>query len=210
MTGDGAIRILLVDDHPIVRDGLRGQLEREPDLLVVGEAASAEEALAVLRRSEVDVVITDLRMPGEGGIELLHAIATRYPEVRTLVLTTYDTDAEIAAARSADAGGYLLKDAAREEIYAAVRVVARGGRVYARSVSERIISASSAADDPVLSPREIEVLRLVASGMTNRQIGAALYVGESTVKTHLQHIFRKLDAPDRAAAVSAGYELGLL
>lgn len=209
MSGDGAIRILLVDDHPIVRDGLRGQLEPEPDLLVVGEAASAEEALAVLRRGGVDVVITDLRMPGDGGVELLRAIAARHPEVRTLVLTTYDTDAEIAAVRAAGAGGYLLKDASRDEIYAAVRVVARGGVVYARSVSERVIAAS-ASHDPVLSPREIEVLRLVASGMTNRQIGAALYVGESTVKTHLQHIFRKLDAPDRAAAVAAAYEAELL
>lgn len=209
MSGDGAIRILLVDDHPIVRDGLRGQIEPEPDLLVVGEAASAEEALAVLRREGVDVVITDLRMPGDGGVELLRAIAARHPEVRTLVLTTYDTDAEIAAVRAAGAGGYLLKDASRDEIYAAVRVVARGGVVYARSVSERVIAAS-VSHDPVLSPREIEVLRLVASGMTNRQVGAALYVGESTVKTHLQHIFRKLDAPDRAAAVAAAYEAELL
>ncbi|RGE21034.1 response regulator transcription factor [Leucobacter sp. wl10] len=209
MTGDGAIRILLVDDHPIVRDGLRGQLEPVPDLVVVGEAASAEEALANLQRGSIDVVITDLRMPGGGGLELLRAIAAQHPAVRTLVLTTYDTDAEIAAARSADAGGYLLKDASREEIYRAVRVVAQGGRVYARPVSEQILRAS-AAEGPVLTAREVEVVRLVASGMTNRQIGAALYVGESTVKTHLQHIFRKLDAPDRAAAVSSAYELGLL
>jgi DNA-binding NarL/FixJ family response regulator len=208
------IRILLVDDHPIVRDGLRGQLESQTDLVVVGEAASAEEALATLNRVAVEVVITDLRMPGRGGLELIRELARTHPHLRVLVLTTFDTDTEITEALAAGANGYLLKDARREAIYEAVRGIVRGRTAFAPAVSQRIAEANTTATDTgtaaALSPREIEVLRLVATGMTNRQIGSALYVGESTVKTHLQHIFRKLDAPDRAAAVAVGYGRNLL
>lgn len=208
---ENAIRILLVDDHPIVRDGLRGQLETQPDLVVIGDVASAEEALVTLRHATVDVVISDLRMPGQGGINLTREVTRQYPDTRVLVLTTFDSASEITQALAAGAAGYLLKDARREDIYAAVRAIAAGRTILAPAVSRRVIDvAASARSTPQLSAREIEVLQLVARGMTNAQIGVALYVGESTIKTHLQHIFRKLGAPDRAAAVATAYATGLL
>lgn len=207
---DRPIRIILVDDHPIVRDGLRGQLESQPDLRVVGEAASADEALAVVNRVDVDVVITDLRMPERGGVELIRQLGSRHPDLPVLVLTTFDTDAEITDALTAGAKGYLLKDAHREVIHNAVRDVARGRTVLSPAVAQRLADATAPEPTSALSPRELEVLALVADGMTNRQVGSALYVGESTVKTHLQHILRKLDVPDRAAAVAAAYERHLL
>lgn len=205
------IRVLLVDDHPIVRDGLRGQLDSQDDLVVIGEAACAEEALVMLECAAADVLVTDLRMPGRGGLELIGIARERHPSVRVLVLTTFDTEAEISQAIANGAGGYLLKDAGREAICRAVREVARGRRVLAPAVSQRVITAASSREDgPVLTPRESEVLRLVAQGLTNSQVGRALFVGESTVKTHLQHIFAKLDAPDRAAAVSIAHRRGLI
>lgn len=205
------IRILLVDDHPIVRDGLRGQLESQADLLVVGEAASTNEALAVMNTTATDVVLTDLRMPGRSGIDLIRELATSHPHVHVLVLTTFDTDTEIADAVAAGAVGYLLKDARRETIYDALRGAMEGRSVFAPPVARRIRELRThRATDPSLSPRELEVLILVASGATNRKIGDALYIGETTVKTHIQHILRKLDTPDRAAAVATAYERGLL
>lgn len=202
------IRVLLVDDHPVVRDGLRGQLASRSDLRVVGEAGSAEEALARLRVEAVDVVLTDLRMPGAGGLTLIAEIGRRHADVAVVVLTTYDTAEEIAAALTAGARGYLLKDADRATIVDAVRAAHRGRSVLADAVRSRLAEAPTASGP--LSARELDVLRLVAAGRTNAQIGAALHIGESTVKTHLQHIFGKLDAADRAAAVAAGYRFGLL
>lgn len=204
---DRPIRLLIVDDHPVVRDGLRGQLDSEPDLHVVAEAASAEEALAVLRAHAVDVVVTDLRMPGSGGVGLIRTIRAERPEIEILVLSTYDTDDDVRPALAAGARSYLLKDAARETLAAAIRATKRHAAVLAPSVSRLVATAVPA---PLLSEREREVLRLVAVGRTNRQIGAALFIGEATVKTHLQHVFAKLGAADRAAAVAAGYRLGLL
>ena len=207
MTSPDPVRVLVVDDHPVVRDGLRGQLLTQDDIVVVGEAASSEEALALLASRPVDVVLTDLRMPGMGGTELIKAVSDRHPGTEVIVLTTYDTDDDVRPAVAAGARGYLLKDSGREAVFAAVRAARRGVATYAPGVRERLATTPASA---LLSSRELEVLRLVAAGRTNRQIGAALYIGEATVKTHLQHIFTKLHAADRAAAVAAGYRLGLL
>lgn len=201
------IRILVVDDHPVVRDGLRGQLASQPDLAVVAEAASAEEALAVLHSTEADVVLADLRMPGLGGIGLIHAVAEHHPGTEVLVLTTYDTDDDLWPALQAGARGYLLKDAGRQALFAAVRATAAGQPSYSPSVERRVVQP---VPEPVLSDRELQVLRLVTEGRTNRQIAAALFIGEATVKTHLKHLFIKLGASDRAAAVASGYQRGLL
>lgn len=205
-----AIRILVVDDHPIVRDGLRGHLDGQPDLQVVGEAASAEEALARLAATPVDVLVADLRMPGRGGLALVREVGARHPQVRVLVLTTFDTEAEIRGALDAGARGYLLKDAGRQAIHDAIREVAAGRTAVAAPVARRLVATSGEPARPVLSARELEVLQLVAEGLTNAGIGRRLFVGEATVKTHLQHIFAKLQAPDRAAAVSIALRRGLL
>lgn len=207
MPADRPTRVLVVDDHPVVRDGLAGQLSSQPDLVVAGQAGSAEEALAALRHEAVDVVLTDLRMPGAGGIALIAEIGRRHPGVQVVVLTTYDTAAEVSGALAAGARGYLLKDAGRAAIADAVRAAHRGRSVLAPGVRRQAAEPEPAGP---LSPRELEVLRLVAAGRTNAQIGAELHIGESTVKTHLQHVFDKLAAADRAAAVAIGYRRGLL
>lgn len=201
------IRVLVVDDHPVIRDGLRGQLGTQEDLAVVGEAATAEEALAVLNTREVDVLLTDLRMPGMGGTALIRAVRVRHPDTEVVVLTTYDTEEDVRPAMAAGARSYLLKDADRETLFAAVRAACGGVPALSPSVRQQLAATPTT---PMLSPREVEVLRLVAAGRTNHQIGAALFIGEATVKTHLQHIFTKLAVSDRAAAVAAGFRQQLL
>lgn len=201
------IRVLVVDDHPVVRDGLRAQLDAEEGLDVVAVAGGAEEALAVLERYRVDVDVTDLRMPGAGGVALVREVRDTRPDTEVLVLTTYDTEDDVGPALDAGARGYLLKDATRAALVEAVRAVARGRSVFAPSVLRRTAAEPST---PPLSDREVEVLRLVAEGRTNREIGRVLLIGEATVKTHVQHILAKLDVRDRAAAVSTGHRLRLL
>lgn len=209
MSAADRVRVLLVDDHPVVRDGLAGQLAGQHDMVVVAEAGGGEEALAVLRSRPVDVVVTDLRMPGLGGAALIQAIRQRHPSVQVVVLTTYDTRDDVVPALAAGARGYLLKDTARAAIADAIRAASQGRSTLAPSV---LAEASRAANEPpgVLSPRELDVLRLVAAGRTNAQIGRDLHIGAATVKTHVQHICGKLGAPDRAAAVAAGYRRKLL
>lgn len=210
--GADRLRILLVDDHPVVRDGLRGQLETQADLIVAAEAGSAEEALALLRSCRADVVLTDLRMPGMGGVELIRQVRRAHPDVAVVVLTTYDSPEDVGPALTAGACGYLLKDAHRSTIAEALRAARLGKRTISASVRPPSGSAcqSGSAPAPLLSGRELDVLRLVAAGHTNAQIGAALHIGESTVKTHLQHIFAKLDTGDRASTVAVAYQRGLL
>lgn len=207
MTTTNPIGILVVDDHPILRDGLRGQLASQPDLQVVAEAASAEEALTVLQRHVIDVLLTDLRMPGMGGHELIRVVRADYPDTEILVLTTYDGEDDVRPALDAGARGYILKDANRESLFAAVRAAAAGRASYAPSVQRLRAQTPSAS---VLSARELEVLHLVAQGHTNRQIASLLFIGEATVKTHVRHLCDKLEVADRAAAVAVGYRRGLL
>jgi DNA-binding NarL/FixJ family response regulator len=203
------IRLLLVDDHPIVRDGLRGVFAAEPDFEVVGEASNGAEA--VERASAADVVLMDLRMPGMGGVEAITLLRSACPEVRVLVLTTFDTDSDVLPAIEAGATGYLLKDAPREELVRAVRSAHRGESVLSPSVAGRLMGrVRRPAAGGALSKREHEVLALVAGGTTNREAAKRLFVSEATIKTHLLHIYDKLGVRDRAAAVSEAYKRGLL
>lgn len=206
------IRIMIVDDHPVVRQGLRGMLEAEPDLAVVGDAGSGAEAVALNRRVDPEVILMDLRMPGLNGVEATREILAETPASRVVVLTTYDTDADILPAIEAGATGYLLKDASRAELADAVRAAARGETVLAPTVAGKLMNhmRSPAPPAPLLSKREVEVLRLVARGQTNAAIGRALHISEATVKTHLLRVFSKLDVSDRTAAVTTALERGLL
>jgi DNA-binding NarL/FixJ family response regulator len=215
-----SVRVLLVDDHPVVRDGLRGVLESEPGIDVVGEAGDGAEALARLAAlaatddgdAGVDLVLMDLRMPRMGGVEAIGQVRERFPSVRVLVLTTYDADRDVLPAIEAGATGYLLKDSPRDVLVDGVRAAAAGRPVLAPSVAGTLMGlvGASAADEPVLSPRELEVLRLVASGATNRSAARQLFISEATVKTHLLHLYEKLGVRDRAAAVAVAYERRLL
>lgn len=205
------IRVVVVDDHPVVRDGLRGMLTGDPDLEVVGAAGDGAEALSVVAASCPDVVLMDLRMPRMDGVQAIARLAASHPSVRVLVLTTYDADHDIVRAVAAGAAGVLLKDAPREELFRAVRAAARGEMVLAPTVTARILGSLRAG--PVTqapTDRELEVLQLVARGLTNRAIGRRLAISEATVKTHLVHVFGKLGVTDRTAAVTAALQRGLI
>jgi DNA-binding NarL/FixJ family response regulator len=209
------IGILIVDDHPVVRAGLVGILAGEPDLRVVGEASSAAEAVTAARTLRPDVVLMDLRMPGGDGVIATAGVLAEHPSARVVVLTTYETDADILRAVEAGAAGYLLKDVARAELVAAIRVAAiraaaRGETVLAPSVATRLVDRMRRpAPADALSPRELEVLRLVAKGLSNADIGKALFISEATVKTHLLRTFAKLGVSDRTAAVTTALAAGL-
>ncbi|MFC6094558.1 response regulator [Saccharothrix lopnurensis] len=207
------LRLVVVDDHPVVRDGLRGMLGTQPDFEVVGEAAGGAEALTVVAASRPDVVLTDLRMPEPSGGALIRLLVERVPTARVLVLTTHDTDSDVLPAVEAGAVGYLLKDAPREELFRAVRAAARGETVLSPSVAALLL-ARIRPRRPLtrtgLSAREREVLALIALGRTNREAAAELHISEATVKTHLLHVYAKLEVPDRASAVAAAYRRGLL
>ena len=204
------IRVLIVDDHPVVRDGLRGVLDGEPDMQVVGEAGHGAEALARIRAVAVDVVLMDLRMPTMGGVEAIGELRRSAPAVRVLVLTTYDTDRDVLPAIEAGATGYLLKDTPRDELLRAVRAAHRGEAVLSPAVAGRLMGQVREPAQDTLSARELQVLRLVAAGSTNRETAQRLFISEATVKTHLLHIYAKLEVRDRASAVAAGYQRGLL
>nr|WP_277351984.1 response regulator transcription factor [Rhodococcus sp. HNM0563] len=202
---------MIVDDHPVVRDGLRGMFSASGEFAVLGEAGDGKEAVALVARLDPDVVLMDLRMPGGGGVEAIAELTSSGARSRVLVLTTYDSDSDTIPAIEAGATGYLLKDAPRDELFAAVRAAAEGRTVLSPVVASRLMSRVRGAGAPKpLSAREREVLVLVAKGTSNREIARVLFVSEATVKTHLIHIFGKLDVSDRAAAVAAAYELGIL
>ena len=204
------IRVLLTDDHPVVRAGLRGMLAAEPGIEVAGEAGSGPEAVALTRAGHYDVILMDLRMPGGDGVAATRDIVAADPGARVLVLTTYETDADILRAVEAGATGYLLKDAAPAELANAVRAAARGETVLAPSVAERLVTHVRRPQWEALSARETEVLACVARGRTNAEIGRELFISEATVKTHLLRAFGKLGVSGRTAAVTAAIERGLL
>jgi DNA-binding NarL/FixJ family response regulator len=204
------IRVMLVDDHPVVREGLRGMLEAEPDLTVVAEAGSGEEAVARAQAAGADVILMDLRMRDLDGVGATEQIVAQSPGTRVVVLTTYETDADILRAVEAGASGYLLKDASRADLANAVRAAARGETVLAPSVAGRLVNQVRRPASQSLSAREVEVLSFVAKGLTNADIGRSLHISEATVKTHLLRAFGKLGVSDRTAAVTTAMALGLL
>ncbi|MEU4404885.1 response regulator transcription factor [Streptosporangium sp. NPDC023963] len=204
------LRVMIVDDHPVVREGLRGMLEADPGITVVGEAASGDEAVVRAGELAPDVILMDLRMPDGDGVSATSRILTGRPESRVVVLTTYETDADIVRAVEAGAAGYLLKDTSRADLLAAIRSAARGETVLSPSVATRLVTRMRAPTAESLSPRETEVLSLVARGLTNAEIGRALFISETTVKTHLLRVFGKLGVSDRTAAVTTALDRGLL
>ncbi|WP_092801728.1 response regulator [Klenkia marina] len=203
----GEVRVVLADDHPVVRDGLRGMLAAVPGVEVVGEAADGVEAVAVVRATRPDVLLLDLRMPGGDGLDAIAAL--RGDPVRVLVLSTFATGRDVTAALEAGATGYVLKDTPAAQLVAALRAAAAGESVLSPAVATQVVSRLRGETDG-LTDRELAVLRLVAQGTPNRAIAASLFVSEATVKTHLGHVFGKLGATDRAAAVATAYERGIL
>ena len=213
VTDDAVITLLVVDDHPVVRDGLRGMFDTAPGFRVLGEAADGVGALEQAAVLDPDVILMDLRMPGGGGVDAIRELTRRGARARVLVVTTYDTDSDTIPAIEAGATGYLLKDAPREELFTAVRAAARGRTVLSPAVASRLVSAVRTPRAPgsePLSAREREVLALVARGTSNREIARELFISEATVKTHLTHVYAKLGVNDRAAAVAVAYDRGIL
>jgi DNA-binding NarL/FixJ family response regulator len=214
--GSGPVRVLVADDHPVVRAGLRALLSAEPGLAVVAEAGSGEETVLMARQHQPDVVLMDLRMPGAGGLTAIRQLSADQPGVRVVVLTTYDSDADILPAVEAGAAGYLLKDTPRDTLVGAIFAAARGETVLAPSVAGRLVNRLRAAPPEApaaretLSARETEVLMLAGRGLTNAQIGRELFVSEATVKTHLLRAYAKLGVSSRTAAVTRAMELGVL
>jgi DNA-binding NarL/FixJ family response regulator len=205
------ISIVVVDDHPVVRDGVRSVLDGVPDFEVVGDADSGPAAVDLAAALDPDVVVMDLRMPGGGGVDAVRELRRRGLRASVLVLTTYDTDSDTVAAIEAGATGYLLKDAPTERLFEAVRATAAGETVLSPAIAARLASHVRAPSrSAALSAREREVLALVARGTSNRAIARELFVSEATVKTHLVHVYEKLGVTDRAAAVATAYDLGIL
>ncbi|MGW1436503.1 response regulator [Streptomyces griseus] len=208
------ITLLIVDDHPVVRDGLHNMLDSADGFTVLGEASGGKEAVELTLRTDPDVVLMDLRMPTGSGVEAIAELTRRGVRARVLVLTTYDTDSDTLPAIEAGATGYLLKDALRDELYGAIRAAAAGRTVLSPAVATRLVTAvrnpaAPPADDP-LSTRELQILEHVERGASNREIARALFISEATVKKHLTYIYDKLDVRDRAAAVAAAFRRGIL
>jgi DNA-binding NarL/FixJ family response regulator len=204
------IRILLIDDHPVVREGLSGMLAGQPDFEVVGQGSDGSQAVSLNAELRPDVILMDLRMPGMDGVTAIQEIKARLPDTNILVLTTYDSDVDIVRAVEAGATGYLLKDTPREELFRAVRSAAKGESVLAPAVAARLMTRMRAPAEENLSAREIEVLALVSKGNSNKQVARALHISTATVKTHLIHIFDKLGVKDRTSAVTVALEKGIL
>jgi two-component system, NarL family, response regulator len=202
------IRVLIVDDHPVVRVGLRTLIGAEPDMQVVADVGDGAAALEVFAGDRPDIVLLDLRLPGMSGVEVIHAMKEIDPEAKIIVLTTYDTDQDVYRAVQAGARGILLKGTFPEGILeAAIRKVQAGGEVITPEVAAR--SAEMLASSP-LSPREVAVLELVAQGLSNKEIGTALAVTETTIKYHLKHIYPKLGAKDRTEAALLAAQRGII
>lgn len=204
------IRILIADDHPVVRSGLRGMLESQTDFEVAGEAGDGAEAERMTRGLTPDVVLMDLRMPQIDGVEAIRTIKKSRPETAILVLTTYDSEADIVFAVEAGASGYLLKDVGPEELFNGIRAANRGETVLSPAVAKRILERVRMPEYERLSPCEIDVLRHAARGTRNREIAEAVGVSEATVKSHLSSIYRKLGVNDRTAAVTKAIREGFI
>ncbi|MGH2700501.1 MAG: response regulator [Actinomycetota bacterium] len=204
------IRLVIADDHPVVRDGLRAILDTQPDIDIVGEAGTGAEAVSMARSLHPDLVLMDLQMPELDGASATQLIRTEHEDVHVLVLTTYDTDADISRAVDAGATGYLLKDARREDLFDAVRLAAQGKSVLSPGVASRVLGRMRAPAEEALSAREIDVLGAVARGLSNREVARKLHVSEATIKTHLLHVFAKLGVDDRTAAVTVALERGII
>ncbi len=212
------IRVVLADDQPLIRAGLRRLIDQTPDIDVAGEAGTGAEAVRLARDADPNVVVMDIRMPGMDGIEATRLITAGDTRARVLVLTTFDDDAYVYGALRAGASGFLVKDMALEDLLAAIRAVADGDAIIAPGVTRRLIGQF--ADQPradrklreltEITEREREVLRLVGLGMSNAEIGATLYIAAGTVKTHVAHLLAKLDARDRVQLVITAYEAGLV
>jgi DNA-binding NarL/FixJ family response regulator len=205
-----AIRLLIVDDHPVVRNGLSGMFAGEADFEVVGEAADGAEAVRRARALRPDVILMDLRMPEMDGVSAIAALSAAGVPARVLVLTTYDTDGDVLSAIEAGATGYMLKDAPAADLFKAVRAAANGKATLSPSVATRVVGQMRAPTQEPISQRELEVLTLIARGLSNRDAAAQLFISTATVKTHLVHIYEKLDVNDRAAAVAEAFNRGLL
>lgn len=204
------IRLVIADDHPVVRAGLQGMLASQSDFEIVGEAATGVEAVALTTSLHPDVVLMDLRMAELDGVTATALIRKQQPATRVLVLTTYDSDADILRAIESGATGYLMKDTPRDQLFSAIRALAQGKSALAPEVASRLLKRIHSPVGASLSSREIEVLALVARGASNKEIARSLHISEATVKSHLIHIFSKLGVADRTAAVTVGLERGLL
>jgi DNA-binding NarL/FixJ family response regulator len=204
------IRILVCDDHPVVRAGLKGMLSAQPDFEVVGEAEDGISAVTLHRDLFPDVTLMDLQMPRLGGVEAIEQIIAHDTRAQVLVLTTYATDTDVLCAVEAGASGYLLKDADPGDVFAAVRAIARGQSALSPKVARRLMTNMREDTSEFLSAREIEVLELVARGSANKEVAKALHISTATVKTHMVHIFSKLGVADRTAAVTTALSRGII
>jgi len=203
----GLIRVGIVDDHPVVRDGLAAILGLQPDIKVVGEAETGREACALFDRQRPDVLLLDLKMPGMDGLEVVQTLCAAHPEARIVILTTYGGDEDIFRSLKAGAKGYLLKDAPRQQILEAIRTVHAGGRYLPAAIVSKV---AEHALRPELTGREREVLQGMARGASNKEIGLALSISEGTVKTHVKAILAKLDAVSRTEAVTIATRRGII
>lgn len=205
------IRVLVVDDHPVVRHGIVSILRWEPDIELVGEAADGLEAVRLILEQQPDVVLLDLRLPGLPGVDVMRQVRAQLPGVRFLVLTTYDTDKYIGTALTAGAQGYLLKDATPDELARAVRSLMEGGAALEPAVAARLLERmAEPANADELSARELEVLRLLVAGASNKALAVQLNLSENTVKSHISHIFGKLQVQSRAEAVAVALQRDLV
>lgn len=207
MTDQDTIRVLIVDDHPVVRFGLAAIIRLQPDMDVIGEAGSGEDACRICLEQAPDVVLMDLRLPGLSGVEAIRTIRRTTPGARFIVLTTYDGDEDIRRALGAGAQAYLLKAMSHLDVTAAIRKVHSGARVIPQSVSKTL---AERPPESQLSPREIEVVELIASGFSNKEIGRALGITEATVKWHVNLILNRLDVADRTEAIVAALQRGII
>lgn len=201
------LRVLIADDHPIVREGLHAVISDQPDMVVVGQAATGTEAVDLALAHRPDVILMDLRMPGLNGVEAIVAVRAGWPDARLIVLTTYDGDEDIYRALQAGAQAYLLKDTPRAELLEAIRAVARGQKRIPPEVAARLVERIGG---PTLTEREVDVLRMMAHGRSNKMIGTALHISEGTVKFHVNNILRKLGVDDRTQAVTIALQRGII